>query len=152
MMAPKETRPTLLKQTQIVVLLACAVTACVTAQKRNDAGRLMLDVNQVKHSAGQPYFCFAFVANGQERRECSVSSGACEQRAGQRKDEKSEVTSPCRPVEGAYCFAFAEGETNNAQCYETEPDCSEQSDEISRRVGQQNVSGCQRFDTTHQSY
>ena len=112
----------------------------------------MLDVNQVKHGAGAPYFCFAFVANGQERHECSVSSGLCEQRASQRKSEKSEVTSACRPVEGAYCFAFAEGETSSAECYETEPDCSEQSDDISRRVGQQNVSGCQRFDTTHQSY
>ena len=135
-----------------VIFVAVALTACATMPKRDASGRVELDGNRLTHRSGEPFYCFAYTGNGQERHECAVSNDLCQARITARTAEKFEMASACKESEGVYCFGWVEGETSNSQCYETEPDCTELSAEISARVGKENASACQHFDRTHQTY
>ena len=117
-----------------------------------EARSMTVDGNRLTHRSGEPFYCFAYTGNGQERHECAVSNDLCQARITARTAEKFEMASACKESEGVYCFGWVEGETSNSQCYETEPDCTELSAEISARVGKENASACQHFDRTHQTY
>ena len=134
------------------VVTVVALTACATGPRRDAAGKLELDLNKIVHKQGAPYFCFSYIGNGQERHQCNVSEELCQQNITTRTAEKFEMTSACRQGEGVFCFAWAEGEMSNSQCYETEPDCTEVSTETAGRVGKENVSTCQHFERAHQSF
>jgi len=138
--------------TFVVALLTVGLTSCVSQQHRDASGRLELNPNRLEHTKDAPYYCFSFVGNGQERHECSVNETLCQQRTTARTTEKFQITGPCRTGDAVFCFAWAEGETTQSQCYETEPDCTEVSSEIAARVSKENVSACQHFDRTHQSF
>ena len=138
--------------TFIVTFVALGLTACASRQHRDATGRLELNPNQLEHTKDAPYFCFSFAGNGQERHECSVSEASCQQRTTARTEEKFQMTGACRPGDAVFCFAWAEGEMTHSQCYETEPDCTEVSAEIAAKVSKENVSACQHFDRTHQSF
>ena len=135
-----------------VTLVAVALTACATTPKRDASGRLELDGNRLTHRSGDPYFCFGYTGNGQDRHECALTADLCQARVAARTAEKYEVAGACKDSEGVYCFGWVEGETSNSQCYQTEPDCTEQSADIATRAGKENVSACQHFDRTHQTY
>lgn len=142
----------MIRTVQVAIIVALAFTACASRQHRDSAGKIELDGNQVVHLKGAPYFCFSYIGNGQERHQCATSNDLCGQLVAARTAEKFEMTSACREGNAVYCFAWAEGEASNSQCYETEPDCTEQSAETGKRVGETNVSGCQHFERDHQSF
>jgi hypothetical protein len=136
----------------LTVVLAVVLTACASRQHRDAAGRFELDPNTVVHVNGDPFSCFTYLGSGQERHECATTSELCQARLAARTSEKFETTSACRNAENMFCFGWATGEMSHSQCYETEPDCTEQSAEVAKTAGQENVSACQHFDRTHHSY
>jgi hypothetical protein len=135
----------------ILLAAAAALTAsCGRARgprtSRDASGKLLFNPTPLKHTAGEPFWCFSEVKDAEDRMECQGLQDWCERSIEMSRDGGASITSGCKEVESVACYT-THVDTDRTKCVPTMDDCAKGVARDRGRIGKpEDVSECVQMD------